>query len=146
MANPQLIIRSTEYSMKILLKACLGNRKYQKRGFLRKRIGTYIDRLIPEKNYFVILECIKPINDNECIYLQTLKRSDAMFCVEVQLKDGDSFKHYRRYEYMRRNVKQIFEDFLQGKMPNIETWKDVTAEIKTHIEKLSIERKIGSNL
>jgi hypothetical protein len=117
---------------KFIFETCLQGEKRRHRFFLRSKINKYMDRLIPRINNFIILEPRKPIDD--CIFIQALKRSDGFFCVEMRFQKMYSYRQYGQY-VLCDELKRIFQNFLQGKFPNYNTWQDKTVKIAEEIEK-----------
>lgn len=79
-----------------------------------------------EEGDFIILDSLKPINDN--IYIQTMKENDK-YTVETRFEVDDDFKHYQ-ITMNEEDVKEVFSDYRNSKCPNITKWEDITQSLK----------------
>ena len=100
-------------------------------------INIAIDSLDADKaDPFIILESSEPINGTTFIQVLQYKDYDKMetcYSVEIQIGDKTDFKQYNYKTNKKAEIKKYFEDyFLYGKSPDIDSWTDITYEVKEH--------------
>ena len=108
-------------------------------------IDFIISELIPGKDYYIVLSSKPHIKNCDCV--QTVIKWDdkpvVEYLVEAHFKVDGDFIYYRKYFPDIDEVKKMFRMFALGVIPAVDSWDDVTEEIKEIVRLKKWEKKNG---
>lgn len=91
-------------------------------------IKEEINKLV-NKNDFIVLDSKSPID--KAVFLQGMFCEKDKYCVEVRFEYENDFSQFNN-EVTLAECLNIFKQYYQGKLPDIEQWDDITNNLKEY--------------